>query len=1061
MKKYKFTALLLTLIMLFQAFPVMADSTDDMTVYPSDDTYIVGSSRWEDKNYGSAATMLFGSAYDRTALIKFDLSSIDLSPYKGALLNITFSAAAESGKIDVYTVDGDWSEDKVTYSNFNGDYSFVVSSDVVQGAEQRLSLTLNRALQKAKDSQSKFLTIALKSRSGCISVFSSENSDKSLRPSVTFMEDSAYIGGQYDFQYPEITQSQLKTEMQKTVAKGHPYLLANKDLVDKVKENAFGKDANLTELYSYVKDEADRLLNVEIHNIDTELAENKSYIGKADNSWKDVTVLGLAYLVEGDNRYAERAYRQAEYLCGLESWGKYQLIDTCRLSFCVALCYDWLYDWLSDDQKQLLTDGVRKHYLNMVSDVHHNPTKEEYKWSFHQVLFNTSGNHNIMDSSLAFLSAMAFAENDMDFMTDIMARTLPYFLSCVSGLYPDGIWDEGPSYWGFATTFPARFIQALKCAFGHCFELDKIDFLTKLADYNLYTTSNNGQFNVGDCHFSATRNSIGGYEPTYYIMGLVADDIDLQSYAIMQAKSQKSVEPLTVLMYDTTKSYDGELSLKLDNLMRGTMYQAVMRSSFEGTQNTFVGMNAMESGAIIANSNDNGTLAFDALGERWITNKSRENYYKGYTSSIERFTWYRARTEAQSCIVIDPSEGPGQDFFTNNIGIGTFESKTGGAYAIADLIKPYSTWADAYSRGIRLDDNRKVFVVQDELDLKKPSEVYSFFNIYEPSEIELLSDGKSAILHKNNKKVYVSIDCDKEFTLGTMYAEPLPTSALPDASKPNTPNPDFMKLYIHFDKIESANIRVCFIPYLCEEELSAVTCKEFVPMSEWTIAEEMKKAPLLEDIKIDGKSLEGFTPYNRCYEMSENIDASKVTALCDNSRYDVKVRNDDKTGAVTILLTDKSDPSNMNSYMLSRPVVPEPSFVDTTGMSVLNITKTVAPEPQAENSIANLYDGNLSTRWSAQQAGTAMMITLDKPKKLGCIAVAIVNDDGRRQSFDVAVSSDGKTYTHVGRFISSGVTPEMEYYDLKNTEAQYVKITWNASTTSTWNSVTELRLYGK
>lgn len=1056
----RFTALVLTMLMMFQLLTFSAYAADDVTIYPTDDSYIMSGSRWKQKNYGSEGSMMFGSAYDRTTLIKFDLSSVDLSLYNGALLNISYSAAADGGKIDVYTISHDWTEDKVSYANFDSDYKFVVSADAQKGADKKLSFALNRALETVKQSGSTTLAVALKSEASCTSVYSSEASDISLRPSLTLTEADAYISGQYDFKYPEVTQAQFKEEMQKTISKGHPYLLANMENISKVKEFAFGKDETLTELYANVKAEADSLLAKDIINIDKEIAANESYIGSGENAWKQTAALGLVYLVEGDPKYAQRAFKQSEYLCNLDSWGTYQQIDNIRLAFTVSLCYDWLYDWLTDEQKVFLSDNLRRLHLNMVSDVHHNPNK--YKYSFERVLLNKKGNHNLMDSCFNFLSAMAFADTDMDFMTDIMTQSLPYFLSCSADLYPDGVWYEGPSYWAFASPFVARFIHILNNAFGHCFGLEDISFMTDaLEDYKLYSYSNNGQFNVGDSHFSATRNSEGAYDESFYMMGLLSEDVGLQSYALKMAEKKKVSEPFTVILYDVETKYDIANSLATDKLLRGGLSQALMRSSFDGTQNTFVGMNVKESNAVWTCHNDLGTLAFDALGERWITNNSRETYYTGYDNGTEeRYTWYRTRAEAQSVIVVNPSQHKGQDN-CSDMNIHTFKSGKGGAYAITDLTNAYATWAQSYSRGIQLADNRRVFVVQDEIVLKEESELYSFFNIYEPQDIEIIEDGKAAILHKNNKKVYVSIDCDADFTLGTMKAEPLETSAFPDPSKPNTPNVNFKKLYLHFDSVKSANIRVCFIPYICDEELETVTCTEFVPMSEWTVSEELKAAPMLENIKINGKDLQGFDPHNRCYETDSDVLASQLTPVYDSSKYTVTVRENEKNGALTVLLTDKSDSSNINSYLICKPYVPELSFVDTSDMSLLTIKNTNAPEPQSENGIANMYDGDLSTRWSAQGAGTVMTITLDKARTVGCVALALASGDQRRTSFDVSLSLDGKTYTHVGDFISSGITLDHEYYDLGNNKAQYVKITWNGNTKDAWNSITELEIYGK
>ena len=150
----------------------------------------------------------------------------------------------------------------------------------------------------------------------------------------------------------------------------------------------------------------------------------------------------------------------------------------------------------------------------------------------------------------------------------------------------------------------------------------------------------------------------------------------------------------------------------------------------------------------------------------------------------------------------------------------------------------------------------------------------------------------------------------------------------------------------------------------------------------------------------------------------------------------------------------------MNSYSLSQPVIPQPSYVDTSNMSVLPIIKTVAPEPQPENSINNMYDNDLATRWSGEGAGTVMTIELDKLREVGCIAVNIYLGNNRKQYFDVKLSDDSKTWTNAGRFSTCGASKDTEYFDLGNTKAKYIQVIWNTNSASVWNSITELKFYG-
>ena len=726
-------------------------------------------------------------------------------------------------------------------------------------------------------------------------------------------------------QLPEITQAQFKAEMTKVIANGHPYMIATKDKIAKIKEYAFGRDEFLTEQYSLVKAEADKLLNTALFKMDEQIANNSANNTNAMLSYTHTMTLALVYLVEGDSRYAQRAYDQMQYLCNLDSWGRAQLIDNVQFAWAVGFCYDWLYDWLNAEQREFLVSNLRRLHLDMASDVFKNPQKAEYKDSFYQAFFVES-NHGLMDTSCTFLAAMAIADTDMDFATELMALSQKQFNTPVSNLYPDGQWYEGYSYWGYVGPYVARFMQSMKGAFGHCFGYDEVDFLKKLADFPIYMTSNFAAVTTDNSHFQLTPTP----NPIYYTIGTLANDHNLQTLSVNQIKEFKNPDAIFLLMYDPLKNYDGEVKLNLDKHFRN-IDDVTLRSSFDGTQNTFAALHVRAD--IVDNSTQNGMAhrgsisAFDALGERWISDMGRETYYEGYWGE-DHFKWYRTRTESASCILIEPSQDPGQVLNTPDLDIDVLESGAGSAYSIADLTEAYSTWASSYSRGIQLTDNRKVLVVQDEIVLKKPSEMYSLFNIYK-ADIELLSDGKSAILHKNNKKVYVTIDCDEEFTLGSMPAEPLSTSPLPDLAKPNSPNTDFTKLFIHFDSVESANIRVCFIPYICEEELSTVTCREFVPMSEWIVREEIKDIPMLEDIKVNGVSLEGFEPYNRCYYAEDDFSAHQINAIYDNSKYNVTVRSDEATGSVNIMVTDKADISNINSYSVLVPVVTQPETTYT------------------------------------------------------------------------------------------------------------------------------------
>ncbi len=1051
MKMTTIISLFLIIIIVLSSVSVYAAGEESANVfYASEDSYIKSGARWEDKNYGDESNMLFGKTYNRTAFLKFDLTGADLSLYKGALLDVNVKTVSSSGSIDVYAVSSDWSEKKLTSSNAPSDYELIIKYNVTQAGVATVAFNISKAFERAKAEGKTEISLALKSDVGCINISSSENSDISIRPKLTLTEDNAYIKGQVDFEFPDITLGDIQEEMTKTISRGHPYIFATKEKVEKLKKYAFGEDELLTEYYGNVKRKADELLAVDIKRI-PDNTSSQSYIGTGMECWRDAMNLGLAYLVEGDYRYAQRAYKQAEYLCGLDTWGTYQMIDNSQTALCVALTYDWCYDWMSAQQKEVLVSGLRRLHLDTMSDLLKNPSKPEYRWSLHQATFS-GNNHAVIDCSFAFISAMSIAETDFNFFTDLMVMTARQLEKPFSNWYPDSAWFEGVGYWNYAGKFTATYLLSLESAFGHCLGYENIDCIMNVADFPIYAQSDLGGFVYTD-----SDEGVDCLDPLIYSLGYLKKDIALQKYALDNCVKSGAVDPIFVLNYNPQTDYNSaSLDLTLDKLFRNTDI-VTMRNTFDGNQSTWAAMGVQKinrSGGMMSN----GSIGFDAFGDHWILNHGKETYYSDYWDTNKRWTYYRTRPEANSCLVIDPSELGGQNFDGEG-SVDVFKSGKGSAFAITDLALTYAGQVESYMRGIMLTNNRNSLVVQDEFVLTKPSEVYSFFNIYK-AEIEICEDGRSAIVTKGNKKMKVTVECDKDFEFGFMKSEPLPTSPVP--AYPNSYNREHKKLVIHFNETEGANIRVTFTPYLCEEELSAVDFGEFIPMSEWTVTDEIKKAPILSDLKLNGKTIEGFNPADRCYISENEFDASSVTPVYDTSKYDMKISFDESTCSAYILLIDKNDAKNMNSYTITIPVVRQPNFVDTKGMDELSIANITAPVPQTQNGIENMFDGDLSTRWSAEGAGTVMDITLDKVREVGCLGFNhYEGDTGRIQYFDVHLSTDGTNWEKFEMFESSGVTNAMEYYDLKNTKAKYIKIIYNAVNNGSWNSVCELRIFGK
>src|SRR4029079_17555808 len=79
----------------------------------------------------------------------------------------------------------------------------------------------------------------------------------------------------------------------------------------------------------------------------------------------------------------------------------------------------------------------------------------------------------------------------------------------------------------------------------------------------------------------------------------------------------------------------------------------------------------------------------------------------------------------------------------------------------------------------------------------------------------------------------------------------------------------------------------------------------------------------------------------------------------------------------------------------------------------------------------------------------------------GHAAIAVYNGTSRKNRFDLQISNDDATWTTVFSGESSGTTLNEEIYDFADVSARYFRYLGHSSNVGTFNSVTEMSLYGR
>ncbi len=137
---------------------------------------------------------------------------------------------------------------------------------------------------------------------------------------------------------------------------------------------------------------------------------------------------------------------------------------------------------------------------------------------------------------------------------------------------------------------------------------------------------------------------------------------------------------------------------------------------------------------------------------------------------------------------------------------------------------------------------------------------------------------------------------------------------------------------------------------------------------------------------------------------------------------------------------------------------------------------SVATESQASNELAvasvyasthdgntpsNTQDDNLNTRWSALGDLAWVSFDLGSNKTVTDVGVAFYKGDQRTATINIETSTDNNTWETVYSGEQPGSTTAIQNINVTETTARYVRIVGYGNTVNNWNSLTEVKIYGR
>lgn len=773
-----------------------------------------------------------------------------------------------------------------------------------------------------------------------------------------------------------------------------------------------------------------------------ELRDGSRLLGVSRDAKSYIETLSFAYLITGNTKYSDRAIAELINVCSYEDWHPRHFLDAAEMMQAVAVGYDWLYDVLTAEQKSKIKTALINYGLNeIMMDFTNDPVRDRgNKWT---LLLNPD-NWNLVCNASGIIAALAIADEDETLASAVIDAGMKDIQDAILMYGPDGPWYEGPGYWQYATSYYVNLMACLRSIYGTAFGYLDAPGVAQTGYYINSLLTSAGLFNFHD----STATSVNAPEQFFFADSL--SDSSLAQIRINQMTENKTNGQVRDLLYYNTGFENVDLNLDLDYYWRDTEVVS-MRNNWTSNSSIFVGFHA---GAVDVYHGhmDMGEVVIDAYGTQYAKELGAESYNLG----VNEWELYRNRAEGHNTLVINPSKDGGQEVSGASV-IERFESNNGCAYAVTDMTSGYVKSADSVKRGVKFTNNRSNIIIQDEIKAREPSEVYWF--LHSECDIQVSSDGKSACIAGDFKDLYVYLLDDVDGTFSVMEAQPLPTSPVVTSQNKNL---SYKKLAFHAENVTDMTLAIGMEFVFPGQDTSDVYMPDVVPLESWTLDDvKTEKKPELSDISINGVTVDGFAPenLNYTYRMKYDDPTPVVTAAGDG---EVSVQMPDVLpGYIFIKIASNEDANVSETYVIK--VIQEVLSEAPPGLKTMSISSVEASSvPQPQNSAENSFDGDLDTRWSAN-GNADIVYDLGEEQTVSHLGIAVYqggNDDGRKQYFEILVSTDGINYTRVYTGESSGTTIDKEIFPITPSKCRYVKIDCNGTSVGTWNSLTEVAIYG-
>lgn len=560
----------------------------------------------------------------------------------------------------------------------------------------------------------------------------------------------------------------------------HPVIMGKNEDFERVK-SLIGKDAFITGLYNRAVLKADEMLEKE-----TVVRYLDEINLDAEYNHQRFDILSFVYSITGEEKYLTSVKKELDAVCALPDWQTFKFLNTAAFGMGVATAYDRIYYAISDEERRKYRSCLKEKLLDPAlvayADEGDDPFRNFGWWS------KVDTNWNAVCNGAVIAAASVIYDDEKEYCEGVIEKAINTLKKFIAIFEPHGAFVEGISYWFYANMYMSRGLSALENRLGGAGKLLSGAGFRKNLLYAEVMNHDAYNFNFHDV---GTESRIDTSPLMFY-----ARVLDLPELGRSRVRAFKNgflpiadeVNPSDMLWYIQKYSEGIEDSEPED------IYFPVTEICVLRDKDIAIALHGGDNAAIHGHL-DNGTLILDAKGKRWFCDLGKDMLtYSIKGQKYNRWDLYRMRPEGHNCIVINPSEKPGQ--ILDGFAVITSFEKGEISSAEIDLTSSYEN-AQSIKRTLTLNKKMRTLEIQDDILLKEESIIYSFFH----TRAEVNPEGNKATLTMDGEKINISCN----YPLCVMPAQPLDTSPVIDEQAENK---DAVKLYIKAENEKCAQFKL-------------------------------------------------------------------------------------------------------------------------------------------------------------------------------------------------------------------------------------------------------------